>query len=63
MPREGDYCMRSKRRPVACLEKATTAGVVRGGELYVARRRLLKLHLYDLNIARRRLTQTLQLYV
>ena len=63
MSREGDYCKCSKRRPVVCREKATTASVVRGGGWYVARRRLLKWHLYNLNIARRRLRLKLQLYV
>ena len=63
MSREGDYCKYSKRRAVVCREKATTASVVRGGQWYVARRRLLKLYLYDLNIARRRLLLTLLLYV
>ena len=63
MSREGDYCKFSKRRPVVCHEKATTVSVVRGGQWYVARRRLLKLHFHELNIARRRLLLTLQLYV
>ena len=40
MSREGDYCKCSKRRPVVCREKATTASVVRGGQWYVVRRRL-----------------------
>ena len=47
---------------MVCRKKATTASVVRG-QWYVARRRLLKLHLYDLNVARRRLLLKLQLYV
>ena len=38
MSREGDYYKCSKRRPVVCCEKVTTAGVVRGGQWYVARR-------------------------
>ena len=42
MSREGDYYKCSKRRPVVCREKATTASVVRGGQWYVARRRLLQ---------------------
>ena len=42
MLREGDYCKCSKRRPVECHEKATTASVVRGSQWYVARRRLLQ---------------------
>ena len=63
MSREGDYSMCSKSQPVVCHEKVTTASVVRGGQWYVARRRLLKLHLYDFNIARRRLLLKLQLYV
>ena len=63
MSREGGYYKCSKRRPVLCHDKVTTASVVRGGQCYVARRRLLKLHLYDLNIARRRLLLKLQLYV
>ena len=41
MSREGDNCKCSKRRPVVCREKATTVSVVRGGQWYVARRRLL----------------------
>ena len=32
MSREGDYCKCSKRRPVECREKATTASVVSGGQ-------------------------------
>ena len=42
MSREGDYCKCSKRRPVVCREKVTTTSVVRGGQWYVARRRLLQ---------------------
>ena len=51
MSREGDYGQCSKRRPVVCREKATTASVpvvcrekvttasvVRGGQWYVVRR-------------------------
>ena len=38
MLREGDYYKCSKRRPVVCREKVTTASVVRGGQWYVARR-------------------------
>ena len=38
MSREGDYYKCSKRRPVECREKGTTAGVVRGGQWYVTRR-------------------------
>ena len=32
MSREGDYCKCSKRRPVVCREKATTASVVSSGQ-------------------------------
>ena len=32
MSREGDYCKCSKRWPVVCREKATTASVVSGGQ-------------------------------
>ena len=42
MSREGDYYKCSKRWPVVWREKATTASVVRGGQWYVARRRLLQ---------------------
>ena len=42
MPREGEYYKCSKRRPVVCHEKETTASVVRGGQWYVTRRRLLQ---------------------
>ena len=41
MSREGDYYKCSKRRPVVCREKATTASVVKGGQWYVARKRLI----------------------
>ena len=42
MSREGYYCKCIKRRPVVCREKATTANVIKGGQWYVARRRLLQ---------------------
>ena len=42
MSREGDYYKCSKRRPVVYREKVTTTSVVRGGQWYVARRRLLQ---------------------
>ena len=55
MSREGDYCKCSKRRPVVCpvvcREKATTASVLRGGQWYVARRRLLQV--FQWYVARR----------
>ena len=38
MSREGDYYKFSKRWPVVCREKVTTTSLVRGGQLYVARR-------------------------
>ena len=42
MAREDDYYKCINRQPVLCREKVTTTSVVRGGQLYVARRRLLQ---------------------
>ena len=42
MPREGEYYKCSKRRPVVCREKENTTSVVRGGQWYAARRRILQ---------------------
>ena len=42
MSREGSYCKCSKRQPLVCREKVTTASVVRGGQLYVVRTRQLQ---------------------
>ena len=39
----GEYCKCRKRQPVVCHENAATASVVRGGQRYVARRRLLQM--------------------
>ena len=43
MSREGDNYKCSKRGPVVCHEKATTASVERGSQWYVTRMRLLQL--------------------
>ena len=42
MSREGDYYKCSKKQPVVCHEKVTITSVVRGGQWYVMRRRLLQ---------------------
>ena len=42
MSREGSYYKCSKRQPLVCREKETTASVVRGSQWYIARRLLLQ---------------------
>ena len=65
MLREGEYNKCSKRRPVVCREKATTASVVSGGQcskrrLVVCREKATTASVVrggQWNVARRRLLQ------